>query len=185
VTEARKIGFPVVLKAYGEKILHKTEIGGVVLNLRSEEEVVKEGQALLKLQGCEALLVQEMVRGDRELICGLKKDPLFGPCVVFGIGGTLTEVLGDVVFRIAPLTSWDAHQMMGEIRGRSVLEPFREEPAAETKVLARVLVALGEIGLEYEDITEIDINPIKIASDGLPVAVDALVVLNVDRRSPR
>ena len=178
--EALKIGFPVVLKASGKNLFHKTEVGGVVLNLRGEEEVKEESCRLLKIQGCEALLVQEMVKGDRELVCGLTRDAEFGPCVMFGLGGVLTELLRDVVFRIAPLTLWDAHEMTEEIQSRKIIEPFRGEPGVDTGVLAQILVTLGEIGLQYEDVLEIDINPLKIQSDGKPVSVDALVVLKVD-----
>ncbi len=175
---AEKIGFPVVLKASGGRnLFHKTEIGGVVLNIRSEEEVKEESRRLLKIQGCEALLVQEMVRGDRELVCGLTRDAQFGPCVMFGLGGILTELLGDVVFRIAPLTPRDAQEMMEEIRARKIMEAFRGEPAVDTDVVVQILMALGEIGLQYEGVHEIDINPLKIQSDGKPVSVDALVVL--------
>ena len=175
--EALKIGFPVVLKVTGRNLFHKTEMGGVVLNLRGEEEVKEESGRLLKIQGCEALLVQEMVKGDRELVCGLTRDAQFGPCVMFGLGGVFTELLGDVVFRIAPLTPRDAHEMMEEIRSRKIIEAFRGEPAVDTDVLAQTLVGLGEIGLQYDDVLEIDINPLKIKSDGKPVSVDALIVL--------
>jgi acetate---CoA ligase (ADP-forming) subunit beta len=175
--EAEKIGFPVVLKATGASLFHKTEIGGVVLNLRSQEEIKKEGQRLLRIGGCEALLVQEMVKGERELVCGLTRDPQFGPCVMFGLGGILTELLNDVVFRVAPLTSWDARDMMEEIQGRKILDPFRGEAAADLETLSQTLIALGQIGLQYEEVAEIDINPLKIRSNGKPVAVDALVAL--------
>lgn len=176
--EAVKIGFPVVLKASGAKLFHKTEMGGVVLNLTSEEEVRREGYRLLKIQGCEALLVEEMVKGDRELVCGLTRDAQFGPCVMFGIGGVLTEVLQDVVFRVAPLTSWDAQEMVKEIRNRKIIESFRGQSAVDVDMLSQILVTLGEIGLQYEAVREIDINPVKIRPDGKPVAVDALIVLN-------
>lgn len=179
--EAAKIGFPVVLKASGENLFHKTEVGGVVLNLRSQEEIKEESRRLLKIQGCEALLVQEMVKGDRELVCGLTRDAQFGPCVMFGLGGILTELLGDVVFRIAPLTPWDARDMMKEIRTSKIMGPMRGEPAVDTDLLAQTLVALGEIGLHHEEVREIDINPLKIRPDGKPVAVDALVVLKGPR----
>ncbi len=178
--EALKIGFPVVLKVTGKNLFHKTEVGGVVLNLRGEEEVKEESGRLLKIQGCEALLVQEMVKGDRELVCGLTRDAQFGPCVMFGLGGILTELLGDVVFRIAPLTPRDAQEMMEEIRARKIIEPFRGEPAVDMDILVQILVALGEIGLQYGDVLEIDINPLKIRSDGKPVSVDALIVLKSD-----
>ncbi len=174
---AAKMGFPVVLKASGAQLFHKTEVDGISLNLGSEKDVAREAERLLHISGCEAVLVQEMVKGGRELVCGLIRDPHFGPCVMFGIGGILTEILNDTVFRLAPLSSWDAHEMMVEIRARKIIEPFRGEAAVDQTVLARTLVALGEIGLKHEAVAEVDINPLKIRPDGSPVAVDALVVL--------
>jgi len=162
--EAAKIGFPVVLKTSG--LLHKTEVGGVVLNLRSQEEVREESRRLLKIQGCEALLVQEMVKGDRELACGMTRDAQFGPCVMFGLGGIFTELLGDVVFRVAPLTPQDAGEMFNEIRARKIIEAFRGEPGADMDVVAQTLVALGDIGLQYEEVLEVDINPFVVLKTG-------------------
>jgi acetate---CoA ligase (ADP-forming) subunit beta len=174
---AAELGFPVVLKASGAELFHKTEVEGVSLNLRTAEDVEREADRLLSIAGCEALLVQEMVKGGRELVCGLISDPLFGPCVMFGVGGILTEVLKDTAFRLAPLSAWDAREMMLEIRARKIIEPFRGEAAVDQTVLAQILVALGEIGLKHEEVSEVDINPLKIRPDGTPVAVDALVVL--------
>lgn len=173
--EAARMGFPVVLKASGKDLLHKTEVGGIALNLTSGEEVRKEGQRLLKIEGSEALLVQEMVRGNRELVCGLIRDAQFGPCVMFGIGGIMTEVLQDVVFRVAPLTDRDARQMVQEIRHEKVLEPFRGEAAVDMDMLAQILVSLGKMGLKHEEVQTVDINPLKVRPDGRLVAVDALV----------
>ena len=178
------VGFPVVLKASGASLSHKTEVGGVALNLWTGEEVRKEGERLLKIPGCEALLVQEMVKGGREIVCGLMRDTQFGPCVMFGIGGILTEVLEDIVFRIAPLTLSDARDMVAEIRGTKIVEPFRGEGAADMDQLCQTLVALGEIGIKYGDVLEIDINPLKIRPNGKPVAVDALVVLKAAENPP-
>jgi acetyl-CoA synthetase (ADP-forming) len=174
---AAKIGYPIVLKASGERLAHKTEAGGVVLNVKSEEEVRSEGSRLLRISGCEFLSVQEMVGGARELVCGLTRDPHFGPAVMFGLGGILTEILKDTVFRIAPLTLFDAREMMSEIRAKNILLPFRGEAGANTEALAKILKAVGGIGVEYPAIAEIDINPLKIRPDGIPVAVDALIVL--------
>lgn len=174
---AVRIGFPVVLKASGATLLHKTEVQGVVVNLRNTEDVAREAEGLLRIPGCEAVLVQEMVKGGRELVCGLIRDPQFGPCVMFGIGGILTEVIEDIVFRLAPLTPGDARDMAAEIRGRKIVGPFRGEAAADLDMLAHTLVALGSIGLRHDEVIEIDVNPLKIRPDGKPVAVDALVVL--------
>jgi succinyl-CoA synthetase beta subunit len=171
------LGFPVVLKASGVALQHKTEIGGIALNLRSAEEVRRDAGRLLALPGCEGLLVAEMVAGERELACGMHRDPQFGPCVMFGLGGILTEGLEDAVFRVAPLTRGDAAEMLGQIRAAKLLGPFRGQAPADRDTLTAILVALGEIGLRHPEIRGIDLNPVKIRPDGGPVAVDALVAL--------
>jgi len=175
---ADEIGYPVVLKACGPRLLHKSDLGGVVLNIHHREEVVATGEALLRIDGCEALLVQEMVAGARELACGFIRHPHFGPCVMFGLGGVLTEALEDVTFRLAPLGEGDAHEMLHEIRARKILEGFRGEAPVDEASVTRILVTLGHIGIEEERIEGIDINPLKIRRNGVPVAVDALVLLN-------
>ena len=178
---AARLGFPVVVKASGVSLQHKTEVGGIALNLRSAEEVRSEGRRLAALPGCDGLLVAEMVPGDRELACGLTRDPQFGPCVMVGLGGILTEALSDAVFRVAPLTLSDAHEMLQEIRAVKLLGPFRGQAPAHRAALAAILVALGEIGLRHPEIREIDLNPVKIRPDGAPVAVDALIGLMPQR----
>lgn len=178
VVEANKLGFPVVLKASGEKLLHKTEVGGIALALKSEVEVRKESERILSIPGCEALLVQEMIVGHRELACGLVRDTEFGPCVMFGMGGILTEVFQDVTFRVAPLTAWDSYQMVRTIKNARILESSREQPACDIDSLTQILLALSRIGLQYRNISSIDINPLVVrVKDGKPVAVDALVSL--------
>lgn len=172
---AVRLGFPVAVKVSGVRLQHKTEVGGIVLNLRSAEEVRSESRRLAAIPGCDGLLVAEMVRGDRELACGLTRDPQFGPCVMIGLGGILTEALSDAVFRVAPLTPLDAQEMLQEIRAAALLGPFRGQAPVNRAALATILVALGEIGLRHPEIREIDLNPVKIRPDGAPVAVDALV----------
>ena len=176
VTEALKIGFPIVLKASGENLFHKTEVEGIVLNITSEEEIRKESHRLLKVQGSEALLVQEMITGDRELVCGLTRDTQFGPCVMFGLGGIFTEILKDVSFRLAPLEERDALEMMGEIKAHKILDAVRGMEPADRGTLTNMLINVGKIGLENDAVKEIDINPV-IISGSRPVAADALVVL--------
>ena len=177
VAAAARLGFPVVLKASGTTVQHKTEVGGVALNLRGAEDVRREGRRLAALPGCDGLLVAEMVRGSRELVCGLIRDPQLGPCVMFGLGGILTEVLADAVFRLAPLSRLEALEMLQEIRAAKLLGAFRGEAPANPEALAAILVALGKIGERHPEIREIDLNPIIIRSDGSPVAVDALIAL--------
>jgi len=121
-----------------------------------------------------AVLVQEMIRCKRELAMGLTRDPQFGPCVMFGLGGIFTEILKDVSFRVAPLAKQDALAMMQEIRGRKILGAIRGMAAVDLDLLAEILATIGRIGLENDRIKEIDVNPLMI-SNGKPVAVDALV----------
>jgi acetyl-CoA synthetase (ADP-forming) len=123
-----------------------------------------------------AVLVQEMVKGQRELVVGMTRDPQFGPCVMFGLGGIFTEILKDVSFRKAPLEKRDALEMMREIKGQKILDAVRGMEAANIDVLADILINVGKIGVENDKIKEIDINPI-ILSKGQPIAVDALVVV--------
>ncbi len=178
VRAASDVGFPVVMKACGADLTHKTEDNLIRLGIRSEEEVREVYRELSgkPVQGVEGILVQEMVSGHRELVIGLIRDPQFGPCVMFGFGGIFTEVLNDVSFRVAPLEPYDAEEMMEEIRSKKILDPFRGEPEVDREQLARALIALGKIGMENPGIQEVDINPLKVR-EGKPVAVDALVVL--------
>lgn len=175
--KAEEIGFPVVLKAIGANLFHKTEVGGVVLNLRTKAQVRETSERLLKIDGCDELLVQEMISGVRELVCGLTRVDQFGPCVMFGVGGIFTELIKDAVFRIAPLTLGEARKMVKEIRTQELIGSFRGQYGVDIGELSQILVALGEIALQYDDILQIDINPLKIGTDGKLTAVDALVVL--------
>jgi acetyl-CoA synthetase (ADP-forming) len=177
---ANEIGFPVALKGSGQGLLHKTERDLVRLNLKNEAELLEAfGHLTTGLsEPVHEVLVQQMVAGERELAAGLVRDPQFGPCVMLGLGGVLTEVLEDVVFRVAPLTRWDALQMMEELRGRKILDAFRGWPPVDREVLADIILSLGRLGLENQAIREIDINPLKIRSDGQPIAVDALIILD-------
>jgi len=181
VKAAERIGFPVVLKASGKNFFHKTDVDGVALNLAGVEAVKREGKRLLRIQGAEALIVQEMIKGDRELVCGLVRDAHYGPCVMFGLGGIMTEVFKDVVFRVAPITTSDAQEMIGEIQHKKLLEPFRGQAAVDRGELARILMTLSETGLKHSEIQSIDINPLKIRRDGKPVAVDALISLSTHK----
>jgi acetate---CoA ligase (ADP-forming) subunit beta len=181
VAVASKIGYPVVLKGSGEELSHKTELNLIALDLRKEEEVREAFRKLTSnpAAAVKQVLVQQMVKGDRELVVGLTRDAQFGPCVMFGIGGIFTEILKDTSFRVAPLTRWDAMDMMNDIRGKKILDAFRGKPAVDREILADILMAVGQIGMEHDGVKEIDINPLKLVN-GKPVAVDALVVLGND-----
>jgi len=175
---AAGIGYPVALKASSPEIPHKTERGLVRLRLADEAAALAAYDAIAGALGGlpGGVLVQEMVSGSRELAMGLVRDPDFGPCVMFGLGGILTEALGDAVFRRAPLEPADADDMLDEIRGRRILEAGRGLPAADRGLLAQMLIALGQIGLDHPAVQEIDVNPVILAG-ARPVVVDALIVL--------
>ncbi len=177
---AGDLGYPVVLKACGSDISHKTERDLVAVDIRDEKELREAFDRIIVNLGDEpheGVIVYSLVAGERELVIGLIRDPQFGPCVMFGLGGIFTEILNDTSFRVAPITEADALQMMKDIRARDILGPVRGKAPADKEKLARALVGLGRLGLEQEDVAEIDVNPLIIEPDGTPVAVDALVVL--------
>lgn len=175
---AHAIGYPLVLKACSPQLAHKTEKGLVRLDLRSDQELFPAFDDLTsRMEGNEkSLLVQELIKGTRELVAGMTRDPQFGPCVMFGLGGIFTEVLKDIAFRVAPLEKRDAMDLTQEIKAHKILGAVRGMPAANLDLLCDILVKVGEIGMENESIQEIDINPLILSGDK-PVAVDALIVL--------
>ena len=184
VEAARGLGFPLALKLVSPDVLHKTDVGGVALGIQSEDALLDAWagmQARLRERLPEArvqgALVQRMVEGDfREVIVGGKRDPSFGPVVMFGLGGIYVEVLGDVSFRLAPLEHDEALRMMREVRAYPVLEGVRGESPVDLDALADVIVQAGRLLSDWERVQELDINPLLASSDGV-VAVDARVVL--------
>ena len=153
----------------------------VRVNLKNEQDVARAYDELMdKGIRLDGILIQEMVKGNREFVIGLTRDPQFGPCVMFGIGGIFTEALKDVSFRVAPLTDDDAREMIHEIRAVKLLDAFRGENSVDEDVLVKALVGIGELGMTHNEIAEIDINPL-IVTEGKPVAVDALVILETHR----
>lgn len=180
IQAANDLGYPVVLKACGWKITHKTERDLVAVGLKTDEEVREAFERIqrnLDDEESEGILVQEMIKGSRELAIGLVRDPQFGPCVMFGLGGIFTEILRDTSFRVAPISVDDAYQMMEDIKAKKILESVRGMGPANREKLAKALIGLGRLGLEQESVSEIDINPLILTQEGEPVAVDALVIL--------
>ncbi|MBE9529864.1 MAG: acetate--CoA ligase family protein [Proteobacteria bacterium] len=175
---ANEIGYPLVLKGSSGDIMHKTEQNLVRVDIRNDHEAkiaFKEIMEVLNGAGT-AVLVQELVKGQRELVIGMIRDRQFGASVMFGLGGIFTEILEDVAFRMAPLDKRDARDMMEEIRGRRILENIRGMEAADLDQLGEILIQVGKIGIEHDIIKEIDINPV-IISEGKGIAADALIVL--------
>ncbi len=180
---AGEIGFPVVVKLCGDAIAHKTERDLVRLGLRDADAVASAAEELLAKarpeDGEVGLLVAEQVRGSRELIAGLVRDPQFGPCVMLGVGGVLAEALRDVVFASVPLDEASARALPDRLATRALLGAFRGEPAIDRDALARVLLGLSRLALERSDVASVDLNPL-IVRGGIPLAVDALVELESD-----
>ena len=186
--EAQKtIDGPVVLKVASPNIPHKTEIGGVLLNLTTKEEVEEGYKKLItsvqsnapeaKIDG---IIVAEMISGGIETVLGVNNDPVFGPTVMFGLGGVFVEVLKDVAFRVAPFGTEEARRMIDEIRGRAVLDGARGAPPADIEALANAISALSIFAAENSDnIQTIDINPFIALPKGA-LAVDALIIPTSD-----
>lgn len=175
----KEIGYPLVLKGCSSKITHKTEEGLIFTDIRNDEEVEKAFDEIFeKIKAFKdgGILVQEMVKGKRELMVGMMRDPQFGPSVMFGLGGIFTEIIKDVSFRVAPLDKKEAMDMMMEINANKILGSIRDMPAVNMDELAEIIVKVGNIALENKHIKEMDINPI-IISDSRPIAVDALIIL--------
>ncbi len=176
---AKKIKYPVVLKACSADATHKTEKGLVAVNLATDK-ALRDAFRTIKKRAGKAYdgdyLVQEMVKGEREVMIGMVRDAQFGPSVMFGLGGIFTEILQDVVFRVAPLKKRDALDMVHGIKSHKILGAIRGMAAVDLDILTKSLIAIGRIGLDHPEISEIDINPL-IVRGSRPVAVDALVVL--------
>ena len=179
VEKAARIGFPVVLKACSHAIAHKTE-GGLVETALADGDAVKRAFERIMQnapQPLDGILVQEMVKGHRELMLGLIRDPQFGPCVMVGFGGVMTEIIQDSCFRMAPVDAVEAADMLAELKSKAMLGPFRGQASVDRAFLCQSICAVGAMGLENPNIAEIDINPLIVRADGSFAAVDALIVL--------
>lgn len=180
VLAAEALGYPVVVKACGRRIAHKTERGLVRLSLGDETAVGAAAHSLLdqltEADGDDAcLLVASMVRATRELIVGVTTDPSFGRVIMIGIGGIFAEVVADVSFRLLPLNDHDAAAMIDDLASQDFLGSFRGEAPIDRSAVAATLIAVARCAEADPNIEAIDVNPLLVV-DGVPVAVDALVV---------
>lgn len=180
---AKEIGYPVVLKIVSPSVIHKSEVGGVLLDLNTSIGVEKGYRAILanvkKLRPdsqVEGILVQEMAPSSVEVIVGAIKDDQFGQSIMFGIGGIFVEVLDDVVFRIAPVTKQEAESMITEIKAYKVLKGYRNQPPSDTKAIAEIISNTSKLVTDYEEIKELDLNPIMVYEKGAKT-VDARIIL--------
>lgn len=183
VTIAEEIGFPVVLKVSSVDITHKSDAGGVKVNLNTRAEVEKAFDEIMSScksvnpgANIEGISVQGMARPGLEIILGMIKDASFGPVVMFGLGGVFVEVLKDVSFRVVPIEKADAAEMINEIQGKKLLEGYRGQPPADINYLQDMLVNLSEFVNNTPEIKEIDMNPVFAYENGA-VVVDARIIL--------
>ncbi len=186
---AAEIGYPVVVKIVSPQIIHKTDVGGVRTGIETAVELKQAYAAMLDgvsrrapQATIEGFLVQRMITGGRETIVGVSRDPVFGPLVMFGLGGIYVEALGDVIFRIAPLCPLDVHDMLKGIRGTAILEGVRGAPPVDFGALGEVVQRVAQLAVDHEEIAELDINPLLAFPQGA-TAVDARILL--ENRPPK
>ena len=184
--KASEIGYPVALKIVASGISHKSDVGGVILNLQNSEEVVHAYDAILRnIQNThpsakiEGVSVQKMAAAGTEVIIGMTLDQQFGPVIMFGLGGILVEILNDVSFRLAPLEEKDAIEMVDEIAARPILDGVRGQEPCNLKELYKMLLQISVFVTDHPEIKEVDLNPI-IVNSKKAVAVDARIILNDD-----
>jgi acyl-CoA synthetase (NDP forming) len=183
VKSAEQIGYPVVLKIVSPDIIHKSDVGGVMLDLKTAKDVneaykqilgnVKKHKVNAKIIG---LLVQEMAPSSTEVIVGAIKDPQFGPTVMFGLGGIFVEVLKDVTFRVAPITEEEACEMITEVKAYPLLKGYRKTAPADIDAIVQILLNTSRLVMEHQEIKELDLNPIMVYKKGAKT-VDARIIL--------
>ncbi|KKK45635.1 MAG: succinyl-CoA synthetase subunit beta [Candidatus Lokiarchaeum sp. GC14_75] len=179
LSAAEEIGFPIVLKLIAEDIVHKSDTGAVKLNLKNIKDVEDAYEELMEIasQKEKKISVQKMADEPiTELIIGMTTDPQFGPALMFGIGGILVELLEDVSFRIAPITEYDANEMIHDIKGFPILDGFRGKPKADIDAIVETLMKISDLVTKHEEINEMDLNPVFIYDKGL-ICVDARIIL--------
>ena len=187
VAIADSIGYPVVMKMTSKTTSHKTDVGGVRVNLGSAEELRANYRDLVEklrekglLEGLEGVIVQEMVKSSRELVCGVATDPQYGPMVMFGLGGVFVEVMKDVAFNLAPLTDQDAHDMVRSVKAFKLLEGARGTKPADINKVEEILLRLSQLVTDYPEVVELDINPLMISDKtGEAIAVDGRIKIKL------
>jgi acyl-CoA synthetase (NDP forming) len=177
VAAAAKIGRPVAVKVLSPSALHKSDLGGVLLGVQGDDAVREAFEKVTSVvDEVEGVLVQEMVTGGHEILVGMTEDPLFGPLIVFGMGGVLVEVVGDVSFRITPVTDVEASEMVREIKSAKLLEGYRSYPAGDIPAVEEVIRRVSALADAIPEIREMDLNPVMVLAPGEGAkAVDARI----------
>lgn len=186
---SKEIGYPVVLKILSPNVLHKSDVGGVLIGLKNDEEVLNGYRQIInnvRKNKPDAIIsgvvVQEMVPPSTEVIIGVTKDPQFGHAIMFGLGGIFVELFKDVSFRIIPITRKDAEEMITEIKGYTLLKGYRGRPPADINSIINALLTVSQIIEENHEISEMDLNPILVYENGIKVVDARIVVGGVEKR---
>lgn len=182
---AGEIGYPVVLKVVSSNIPHKSDVGGVIVGIKNEQEfrdAWSRMQADLErsVPGCpvDGFSVQQMIHGVQEVYIGMKRDQLFGVTVLFGLGGIWVELLRDVSMRLYPFDLREAREMVAEVRASQLLTGYRGRPRADVDAVARMLVQIGQMAENHPELLELDLNPVMVLEEGQgALAVDAHAVV--------
>ncbi len=188
VSLGNSIGYPVVMKMTSKTTSHKTDVGGVRVNIQSEEQLRAEYKDLIAkltekglIDGLEGVIIQEMVKGNREMVCGIATDPQYGPMMMFGLGGVFIETMKDVTFRIAPLTDIDADEMIKSVKAYELLKGARGTKPADIAQIQETLLRLSQMVNDFKFIDELDINPLLISEKtGEGIAVDGRIKVRVE-----
>jgi len=180
---AKEINFPIAMKIVSPDIIHKSDAGGVKLNIKNEKEAKLAYQGIIskvKKYNKEAqifgVITYSMIPKITEIIIGIMKDPHFGPVIMFGLGGIFVEVLKDISFRILPIEERDAREMIAEIEGYEILKGVRGEGPKDIKAIKNLILKISQLALENPEISEIDLNPVFVFEKGLQV-IDARMIL--------
>ena len=188
VAIADRIGYPIVMKMTSKTTSHKTDVGGVRVNIGSADALRAQYQDLVAkleerglLEGLEGVIIQEMVKGSREMVCGIATDPQYGPQLMFGLGGVFIEVMKDVTFRIAPITDVDAHEMVRSVKAYKLLQGARGTTPAQIDQIESTLLRLSQLVSDFTFIDELDINPLIISEkNGEAIAVDGRIKVRLE-----
>ena len=179
----KEINFPIAMKIVSPDIIHKTDAGGVKLNIKDEtearlayQEIISKAKKYNKNAKISGAIVDSMIHEGTEIIIGMMKDPHFGPVIMFGLGGIFVEILKDISFRILPIEERDAREMVNEIKGFEILKGVRGEGPKNIKAIKNLLLKISQLALENPEINEIDLNPIFVFEKGLQI-VDARMIL--------
>ncbi len=183
---AQFIGFPLAMKIVSPEIIHKSDAKGVMLNIKNEselrssyEEIIRNAKKYNPNAEITGVSIQEMIKGDKEVIVGMNRDAVFGPVLLFGAGGIFVEVLRDITLKVLPLADRDIENMFSEIQASKILTGYRGSPPADLSSLKEIIQKIAKLSFELPEISEFELNPVIVYEQGNgAVALDARIILD-------